>query len=223
MTEAQYWKKVQKYADTEGCNGALLAQLRMGFDKWNVLFLDKLKVTQSVEPISKKLVVNKLDTKIGVEPTGNDADTEGYRNDATSLDLAVRMRHLIGVKRSLSNSLFDHQQNRLKCKEISGKILAYERDIETLRDQLRHYNQHGTLPTEPTTEKGEYIFPSTKYELDKALRGVRSMICQVELECEKLVVQGETAKLKKREQRLVVLKIRKDELDNRLKNAIDVE
>jgi hypothetical protein len=222
MTEEKYHITLALLAENDP-NHPLLGELRTGFSKWNVLFLQQalkgLSPNPKLETRNPKTSPPSVSALKIFENTPEEEVLEGYKNDAVSTDLAVRMRHLIGVKRSLSNQLFDFQDNVVKCKELSGKILAYEKDIEALREQLRYYNDKGHLPPEPTTDKGETVFPTTKYELDKALRGVRSMISQVQDECEQLTVNGEMVKLKKREQRLVELKVRKEQLETRLKEA----
>lgn len=200
MLEAEYWQKVVEYASAQGHNKTLLERFRQGFN-----FINKITIDKALQELSGAMPVEEAELLV--------------KNDATANEMIVNMRNLIGLKRAQSNLLFDNQHNQIKCAEIVQKILNYEAEIEEIRKTIKYYNENGEMP-KPEEPKSGYVYPTTKFQISKDLASARCMISQVKEELEKLAIAGEKTKMKKREQRLVDLNIRKEELEKRLKEAL---
>jgi hypothetical protein len=209
MTKIGYEAAVERLRKAQPTH-PLLKDMQAAHTRFTELFvvqaLDKLTPSSAPKPKLTPSVVKPIEPQQTVK-------------DDYADDLAQRMNHLIGAKRSMSNQFFDIQKDAKKCKELSVKILTYEADIEDLRDQLSYYRQHNKPRPDPDGGVDAFNIPSTKFEIDKKLRSIRTMICQVQDEIEAAALSGDTKRIQEREKRLLTLKNQRDVAEQKLQQA----
>lgn len=208
MTEKEFNIKLRQYAVCEGHIVALFDKLKgEGYSEFNSKLLQKgfEKLGAVAENVRGTLEVPRT------------SETSESLNEGDQLALAMRKK--IGEKCRISNSLWEHQDNPSKCREIVGLIMQHESEIENMRADLRHFNEKGEMPTPSVSDTPESKLPDTKFELHKKIESLRVMIKQVERELETFAV-SDPSKLKGRERRLLDLKNLRDLAIKKMNEAL---
>lgn len=165
MTQAEY---IDNLARIEQANPAevLLPTLRCGFNKANVLYM-KSALKRLPEDAPGEEVDHVDDTApAALRPA-----------DETLKALWAERSRLFGEMNRMSNHFHECKTDQERATNSTAILRKWE-DIQAVKAKIRHYEEHGDMPSVVVEEK--FPLPDNPFDLVKKLNSIRVQISQVE-------------------------------------------